>query len=78
MSKEESVFYICPNKCEDTWFYQNGVTQTVRQLTEIGEEMGDDHYDFTPDGPVKCRKCDAEAKIGKKVVTTTIEVAEET
>ena len=77
MSQEESVFYICPNKCEDTWFCQDGVAKTSRQITETGEVIEDDHYDFTPDGPVKCRKCDAEARVGKRTVTTTTEITEE-
>ena len=76
MPKEESVFYTCPNKCEDTWFYQSGMAATGRQLTETGEIIDEDHYDFTPNGPVKCRKCDAEAKIGKRIVTTTVETIE--
>ena len=77
MSKEESVFYTCPNKCEDAFFYQSGSLETNRQITETGEKIEDDTHDFTPEGPVKCRKCDAEAKVGKKIITTTIETTEE-
>ena len=77
MPREESVFYTCPNKCADAFFYQNGLLEVNRQITETGELIEDDSCDFTPRGPVKCRKCGAKAKVGKKVTTTTIEITEE-
>ncbi len=75
--KEEAVFYICPNKCADTFFYRSGTAKVSQKLTETGEVIEENHYDFTPDSPVKCRKCHAEAKVGKKITTTTIEIIEE-
>ena len=74
---KESILYTCPNKCEDPWFYQDGTVEVRRQLSEDGETMEDDSYDFTPKGPVKCYRCEAEAKIGKRIVTTTIETVKE-
>lgn len=73
MSKDakETPFYVCPNNCEETWFYQDGNVEVRRKLTEEGETMEDDSYDFTPKGPIKCYKCEAEAIIKKKKTVTT-------
>ncbi len=64
---EGNVVYTCPNHCADLSFYQDGVVNVRRLLTEVGEKIEDNCSDFIPQGPVKCRKCGAEARIGKRV-----------
>ncbi len=74
MSTGETPFYVCPNKCEDTWFFQDGTKSVRRKLTEEGNLMEDDDYDFTPTGPVKCYKCETEAVQKTKRTTVTTEL----
>lgn len=78
--KKETIFYSCPNKCEGAFFYQFGTTTTTSFLDETGEIFDKKYHDFTPDpngDPIKCRKCDTEAKVGKRAVTTVVEIIEE-
>ena len=69
-SAKQGVFYECPNACPETWFFQNGTSVSSRKLTEDGEIMEDEHYDFTPTTTVKCYKCRADAIIRTKTVRT--------
>ncbi len=69
-STQRGVHYDCPNGCPETWFFQDGTTVSSRKLTESGEIMEDEHYDFTPSGPVKCYKCRADARVRTKTVRT--------
>jgi len=76
MSKEikETPFYVCPNNCPETWFFQEGTTKTVRKFTEVGEYMQDEGYDFTPTDPVSCYKCGEKAIIKTKKTTIIEEI----
>mgnify|MGYP001567560006 FL=1 len=69
-SAKQSVHYECPNGCPETWFFQNGTSVSSRKLTEDGEIMEDQHYDFTPNTSVKCYKCRADAVVRTKTVRT--------
>lgn len=73
-SVSENIFYVCPNGCEETWFFQDGTSAATRTLTEDGEVMETETYDFTPTTPVKCYKCQAEAIAKIKKVRTTVTV----
>jgi hypothetical protein len=73
-SVKQNVHYVCPNGCPETWFFQNGVLALSRQLTEDGEIMEDEYYDFTPTTSVKCYKCRADAITRTKTVRTTTTV----
>ncbi len=74
MSTQEKPLYVCPNGCEDSWFFQDGNKSVRQQLSEEGDHIEDDDGDFVPTGPVKCYKCQAEAiqKIKKTTVTEEI------
>lgn len=74
-SVKQNVHYECPNSCPDTWFFQDGTSASTRKLTEDGEFLEDEHYDFTPTTSVKCCKCLADASVQTKMVRiiTTIE-----
>lgn len=65
---KRSVFYSCPNNCQ-AHFSQEGVSETVITMTEEGERIEQDNYKFTPTGPVRCRNCNAKAKIRTKTVS---------
>lgn len=69
-SVKKNIFYECPNGCPKTWFFQSGTSTSTHKLTEDGEIMEDEHFDFTPSTPVKCYKCRAEAVVKTKAVQT--------
>ena len=69
-SSAQKVYYECQNGCSKTWFFQSGTSISTRILTEDGEIMETEHYDFTASSPVKCYKCRAEAIIRVKTVRT--------
>ena len=69
-SVKQNVHYECPNGCPETWFFQNGTSASSRTLTEDGEIMEDEHYDFTPTTAVRCYKCRADAAVRTKTVRT--------
>lgn len=69
-SVKQNVHYECPNGCSDTWFFQAGTSVSSCTLTEEGEIMEKEHYDFTPTTSVKCYTCRAEAIVRTKTVRT--------
>jgi len=73
-TSKSGVFYECPKKCLDTWFYRTVTIQSNEQLSEDGEHMEYDHFNFTPTGPVCCRKCDTEAVVKTKRVRTIVTI----
>ena len=69
----ETPFYICPNNCQDAFFYCDGTLSATEFLTETGEHIEYKTGDFTPsEKVVKCRRCGAVATKKKKRVTVTM------
>ena len=72
---QEGILYVCPNDCEDAWFHRYGTAEVTQHLTETGEEIELDTFDFIPkEGePVRCRKCNAEAVVKRRKIIITEE-----
>ena len=66
---KRNIHYECPNGCPKTWFFENGTSSSSRTLTEDGElmEMEGKYYNFTPNTPVRCYKCRADAIVRTKL-----------
>ena len=74
--KTESVFYECPNHCEDPSFSLRVSFDGYILLTDEGEEMERNIIDYTPTDEVRCRECGEAAVVRRKVTTTTVEIVD--
>jgi hypothetical protein len=71
---KETPFFVCPNGCKGSSFYQHGTLVTTRIFSENGEVMEDKgDYGFTPKSEMKCSGCHAVAIKKSKKITTVIE-----
>jgi hypothetical protein len=72
----ESPYYICPNDCQNTFFFRDGTLDATELLTENGEHIEYKTGDFNPsEKVVRCRLCGQMAikKIKKVSITIVIE-----
>ncbi|XLQ19671.1 MAG: hypothetical protein ACKUBY_03700 [Candidatus Moraniibacteriota bacterium] len=57
--------YICPNNCEEVYFYQDGLLEATRTFDEDGTDMADETFDFSAKTEMKCFHCNSVAIINK-------------
>ncbi len=70
----ESPYYICPNGCQNTFFFRDGTLDATELLTKNGEHIEYKTGDFNLSEKVtRCRVCGHVAiKKTKKVTITTV------